>query len=279
MRGIGEDSAFYTTASPWLAGGRQGGPVGEGHQTSAEAGDSTFARGLAEHGLWGKRGSLIAIHPPRLTIRLMCNHYANSPEIQAELSTWREFIAWDLKAPLPPEAEAVETDVWPRRKAWVVRQEGVSQEGGGAFADIMAWGVPLSLPGKRPGTTVTKYVTNIRNLDSPFWRSMLARPQQRCLVPFARFAEPKIGAGREEHWFTLKERPIGAFAGLWRADANGAKVFAFLTCEPNPLVAPLHPKAMPVILHESDYARWLEGSEADARALAVPYPSQLMGVS
>lgn len=223
----------------------------------------------------GREACSIAICLSAFTIHLMCNHYANSPEIQAELSTWREFIAWDLKAPLPPEAEAdaVEEEIWPRRRAWVVRQEGA-----GAFADVMAWGVPLSLPGKRPGTSVTKYVTNIRNLDSPFWRSMLAKPEQRCLVPFARFAEPKIGAGREEHWFHLKERPLGAFAGLWRLDAAGAKVFAFLTCEPNPLVAPLHPKAMPVILHESDYARWLEGDAAEARALAVPFPSQLMGV-
>ncbi len=51
-----------------------------------------------------------------------------------------------------------------------------------------------------------------------------------------------------------------------------------MRAQPNPPVAPLHPKAMPVILHESDYARWLEGSEAEAHALAVPYPSQLMGV-
>ena len=206
----------------------------------------------------------------------MCNHYANRPEIQAELSTWREYIGWSLKAPLPAQADVdqVADDIWPRRKAWVVRQAGE-----GAFADIMAWGVPLTLPGKRTGTTVTKYVTNIRNLDSPFWRSMLAKPQQRCLVPFARFAEPKIGAGREEHWFSLKDRPLGAFAGLWREDAAGTKVFGFLTCAPNPLVAPLHPKAMPVILQEADYARWLEGDAAEAHGLAEPYPSQLMAVA
>ena len=34
---------------------------------------------------------------------------------------------------------------------------------------------------------------------------------------------------------------------------------AFLTCGPNPLVAPLHPKVMPVILHPDDYDRWLAG--------------------
>ena len=35
----------------------------------------------------------------------MCNHYANHPEIQKELSTWRKFIGWSLKAPLPPDAD------------------------------------------------------------------------------------------------------------------------------------------------------------------------------
>ena len=34
---------------------------------------------------------------------------------------------------------------------------------------------------------------------------------------------------------------------------------AFLACELNPLVAPIHPKAMPVILHLDDYDRWLAG--------------------
>ena len=207
----------------------------------------------------------------------MCNHYANIPEIRAELQTWREYIGWSLNAPLPTEAEvdAVETEIWPRRKAWVVRHD---MPGSGAFADIMAWGVPLTVPGKRPATQLTKYVTNIRNLNSPFWRSMLAKPQQRCLVPFARFAEPKFGAGREEHWFTINDRPLAAFAGLWRMTNEGQKVFAFLTCDPNPLVAPLHPKAMPVILHEGDYRMWLEGSVEQVTALAVPFPSQLMGV-
>ncbi|MBK9432467.1 MAG: SOS response-associated peptidase family protein [Sphingomonadales bacterium] len=209
----------------------------------------------------------------------MCNHYANHPEIQKELQTWREYISWSLNVPLPPELAELDEDVWPKREAAVVRD---SVADGGAVADIMRWGVPLSLPGKRAGSVVTKHVTNVRNLDSPFWRGMLTRPEQRCLVPFTRFAEPKMGAGREEHWFSISDQPLAAFAGVWRyssphrspraqsrggegqldltgvstsLDTNGLaaddqeKVFAFLTCEPNPLVAPLHPKAMPVILH------------------------------
>jgi putative SOS response-associated peptidase YedK len=105
----------------------------------------------------------------------MCNHYRNDPVAMTKLPTWREFIGWSLDG-TPPEAE---TDVWPKRRGLVVRSEGSSR-----IAEAMTWGVPLTVPGKRPGTTITKNVTNVRNLTSPFWRSMLAKPSQRCLVPF-----------------------------------------------------------------------------------------------
>lgn len=102
---------------------------------------------------------------------------------------------------------------------------------------------------------------------------MLTSTGQRCLVPFNQFAEPKPNAGREECWFKVNEEPVSAFAGIWRPCEEG-NVFAFLTCEPNPLVKPIHPKAMPVILQPSDYDRWLGGEAADQ--FALPFPSQLM---
>lgn len=54
--------------------------------------------------------------------------------------------------------------------------------------------------------------------------------------------------------------------------------YAVLTCEPNVIVAPVHPKAMPVILHPDDYGRWLAGSLDEVLPLAAPFPSQLMAV-
>ena len=235
----------------------------------------------------------------------MCNHYRNIPGAQHLLPTWREFISWSTQVTPVPDVALVD-DIWPRREAAVVRH---CAEAGGAVIDQMIWGVPLALPGKRAGTTVTKHITNVRNLESPFWRSMLNKPEQRCLVPFSSFAEPQIGGGRAEHWFHIKDRPVAAFAGVWRwAAAAGpaakkastddllgnledsdqsrtatpappAKVFAFLTCAPNPLVAPLHPKAMPVILHEADYQAWLTADWMEAAKLVTPFPSQLMAVA
>ncbi len=194
----------------------------------------------------------------------MCNHYKNSPEA---ISSWAEYAGFRKL-----ENDVAASDVWPKRLATVARIES-----GEKTLDTMIWGVPRTMPGKRPGTKVTKQITNVRNLTSPFWKSMLANPERRCLVPFTAFAEPKIGAGREEHWFSIKGEPVSAFAGIWRPSEAG-NVFAFLTCEPNPLVAPLHPKAMPVILQPEDYQQWLSADYHEVCSMVAPFPSQLMTV-
>jgi putative SOS response-associated peptidase YedK len=191
----------------------------------------------------------------------MCNHFRNHP---ADLQTWREYIGWDQSSP------DFASDVWPKYRALTVRDAQ-----GTKVLDSMTWGVPFEAPGKRPGTKVKRQVTNVRNLESPFWRAMLIKAELRCLVPFTAFAEPKPNAGREEVWFAVPNAPSAAFAGIWRPSPMG-NVFAFLTCEPNPLVAPIHPKAMPVILHPEDYDRWLGGEPVTD--LAVPFPSQLMAI-
>ncbi|HEY5710662.1 MAG TPA: SOS response-associated peptidase family protein [Allosphingosinicella sp.] len=199
----------------------------------------------------------------------MCNLYrlAKSKENLATLFDARPLVD-------PPE---VKTAIYPKYESWVVRKEA-----GERALDLMPWGIIRSMPGKRPGVMIKKAVTNVRNLDSPFWRSTIAAPGQRCLVPFSAFAEPKPGKDEEgrpaNHWFTLPSSEVAAFAGIWRFN-EGAARFAFLTCEPNPLVAPLHPKAMPVILQPDDYDAWLHGEAADACALAQPFPSQLMAVA
>ena len=198
----------------------------------------------------------------------MCNHYQNIPGAEKFLPTWKEFIGFDLPAELPD----FNHDVYPKRQGLVFRLET-----GGLKAGAMMWGVPCQVKGKRPGAMLTKHVTNVRNLNSPFWRSMLKDPARRCLVPFTSFTEPVIGGGREEHWFMIRDRPLSAFAGIWRPTEEG-NAFAFLTCEPNGMVAPLHPKAMPVVLAEDDYREWLTGDWNDTERLACPYPSQLMEV-
>lgn len=101
------------------------------------------------------------------------------------------------------------------------------------------------------------------------------------MVPFTAFSE--YGQIRDAdgklplHWFDVPSRPIASFAGIWRPTPDGA-VFAFLTTEPNSVVAPIHPKAMPVILHEEDEMRWLDCPVEQVPDLAAPFPAQLMRV-
>src|SRR3546814_5715423 len=117
----------------------------------------------------------------------MCNHYEGHPEA---IPTWADFIGYRAPADIFNDAKP---DIWPRRQAPVAMVRENER-----VVDMLQWGVPRTIPGKRPGSMITKRVTNVRNLASPFWRSMLSKPEQRCLVPLTRFAEPKPNAGREQ---------------------------------------------------------------------------------
>ncbi|PTQ10827.1 DUF159 family protein [Sphingomonas oleivorans] len=186
----------------------------------------------------------------------MCNRY--------RVTTDRVELADAFDVTVVPEYDRLpDPELFPKRLAYVVRREG-----GERLLDIMSWGFPPP-SGNRP-------VTNVRNLASPFWRTALSRPDRRCLVPVGEFCEWEGEKGHKvARWFRLVDRPIFAFAGLWRPFEGGG-AYAFLTCEPNPLVGAVHPKAMPVILHEEDHERWMTADMADVLPLAAPYPSQLM---
>lgn len=110
---------------------------------------------------------------------------------------------------------------------------------------------------------------------------MLKTPARRCLVPVTSFSEYGVQPGDDGkkplHWFDVPSRPVFAFAGIWRPTERG-NAYGFLTTEPNAVVAPIHPKAMPVILHDDDYDHWLSASWDDVMNLVAPYPSQLMAL-
>jgi putative SOS response-associated peptidase YedK len=113
--------------------------------------------------------------------------------------------------------------------------------------------------------------TNIRNVSSKHWQRWLGI-EYRCFVPLTSFSEFNKAAGGDI-WFALDEcRPLACFAGIWTNWTSVRKVkegettndlFGFLTTEPNDVVGPIHPKAMPVILTEpNDIKTWLTFTRA-----------------
>src|SRR5271157_3865604 len=118
------------------------------------------------------------------------------------------------------------------------------------------WGMPSPVFAIK-GRNSDQGVTNVRNVSSPHWRRWLG-VESRCVVPFTSFAENEIlpDGSRPPVWFALDEsRPLAFFAGMWTRWRSVRKVkegkttndlFAFLTTEPNAMIAPIHAKAMPV---------------------------------
>ena len=202
----------------------------------------------------------------------MCNRYRLTAK-QAEIA-----VTFGIRPPYEPDETYPAPDIFPTGTKTPFYGQVVVQDGVDRKIERMEWGVPTQ---RDPAVKLTKYVTNVRNLSSNFWRSMLTTPARRCLVPVTAFSEFGIAPGEDGkkplHWFDVPSRPIFAFAGIWRPTERG-NAYGFLTTEPNAIVAPIHPKAMPVVLHDDDYGRWLSAPWDDLKELVAPYPSQLMRV-
>jgi putative SOS response-associated peptidase YedK len=110
-------------------------------------------------------------------------------------------------------------------------------------------------------------------------------------VPATSFCEYTDHQPKVPHWFALAEdRPLFAFAGIWRpwTGTRGTKadpqegehrLFAFLTCEANEVVRPIHAKAMPVLLTTPEECdAWLEGSLEEAMAMQRPLPAEALRI-
>ena len=192
----------------------------------------------------------------------MCNLYRMTSNVEA----MRRLFAVASDAPNLP----LYPEIYPDREAPIIRAD----EAGVRRIEVARWGVP-------PPGSVSRPVTNVRNLASPFWRASLSVPARRCLVPVTAFvewtAEPDPATGRKRKvWFEMCDGEPFVFAGITRPSPGELDRFAFLTCAPNTVVGAVHPKAMPVILHGAAKDAWLTGDAAEA--LALPVADELMRV-
>jgi putative SOS response-associated peptidase YedK len=137
---------------------------------------------------------------------------ASQPEIALRFGVAPALIMPEPERLPPPE-------LFPKREAFVV-----CEEDGQRRLDVMTWGFPPPGNSRAP-------VTNVRSLNSPFWRSALNRRDRRCLVPVTDFCEWEGEKGSKiARWFSVHDTPLFAVAGVSRPTEQG-RAFAFLTCE------------------------------------------------
>lgn len=204
----------------------------------------------------------------------MCNRIRNDiKKANLELSKYgfHEFSETRIRLDFP-EARF---DVFPDSKALVIRLA----DGKWQVAQ-MRWGFPP--PPKAAGG---RLVTNVRNLESSFWRNWL-KPEWRCLVPTTSFAEWTDERPKRERWFARPDGGLFMLAGIWRPwtgergpksapEVGDHEIFAILTCEANAVVRPVHAKAMPVMLTRPEQWRaWLEAPTEIAVTMACPAPAE-----
>lgn len=129
--------------------------------------------------------------------------------------------------------------------------------------------------------------TNIRNVKTKHWQRWLG-VENRCVVPFTSFSEFNKPAGGDI-WFALDEsRPLAVFAGIWTNWTSVRKIkegettndlYGFLTTEPNDVVAPIHGKAMPVILTQpEEIETWMTAPADEATRLQRPLPDGVLEI-
>ncbi len=182
----------------------------------------------------------------------MCNLYSTKSSA-AEVAA-----LFHAQVPLPFNTP---DEILPGRPGMVVREQG-----GTRILQSMVWGFPLRLKSMRPETK-PKPVNNIADLRKSMWIGLARKPEWRCLIPVTRFAEAEGEKGAKTRtWFSVRNAPLFAWAGLWRKSIEWGDVYAGVMTDCNETIRPVHDR-MPVLLQPDDYEHWLYGSLDDVVAL------------
>ncbi len=130
----------------------------------------------------------------------------------------------------------------------------------------LGWGFPRQTREMRDRGDPPTRVNLTADLTNPMWSEVAQDTRYRCLIPLTRFGEPDGPKGKMTRtWYRVLDEPVFAWAGFARNTEAFGPVFSGMTTDSNEAVAPLNPR-MPVLLHPSDYERWLHGTIQDVIA-------------
>ena len=208
----------------------------------------------------------------------MCGRYVRSADKQKIAEHFR--VRGDSSSLAIAPADY---NIAPSTSQLVIRD---SRETGERELVLMRWGmIPF----------FTKAMSDIKGMStinaraeavetSPTWREPFKK--RRCLIPVSAFYEWKTldAKTKQPYAFTLAERDLFAFAGLWDAwkDRQGhwLQSYSIVTTVANELMSQVHTR-MPVILHPGDYDRWLsrEMTEQPPVDLLRPFESEDMAMT
>lgn len=158
----------------------------------------------------------------------------------------------------PTQGPDVPDETIPQGGGLVVRETGNRR-----VLQSLSWGFPRLTAEMRASGAQPTPVNLVANLTSPMWSQLVSDPRYRCLVPMTHFAEPDGRPGSKTRtWYSVRDRPVVAWAGFCRRTPDWGSVFACMTTDSNSAVEPLNPR-MPVLLEPADYDRWLHGDIRD----------------
>ncbi len=181
----------------------------------------------------------------------MCNLYTVR-KTAAEVAAY-------FGVPNPMASNAAE-EIYPGTPGMVVTENDGVRE-----LRSMTWGFPLRLKTMKPEAK-PKPVNNIADLAKGMWIGLARKPQWRCLIPVTHFAEAEGEKGKMTRtWFSHRDEPIFAWAGLWRVSDEWGPVYSGVMTDANEAIQPVHNR-MPVLLQSHEYDQWLHGSFDEAYA-------------
>ncbi len=170
-------------------------------------------------------------------------------------------------------------NIAPTQMVPVVRPSGGQRE---LFA--MRWGlVPFWAADLRIGARMIDARAETVS-TKPAFRTAFER--RRCLVPSDGYYEwLREGKRKQPYLMHLQDHQPFGMAGLWErwkpktgSDESAVESFTIITTSASRDTEDIHDR-MPVILHPSDYDRWLDPENTDKQALEgllLPYDGQLL---